>query len=249
MQQTEMKLNQLQMWGAKKTLDLRLTEASNGGWKYSELIDALLQDELSYRDQKKTEYRIKRAKFRQEAYEDLFDFNVKRNITKAQVKELLGLNFLEKKQTLLILGPTGVGKTFLASAIGYHCCQKGYECLFLSMNNFIEQTQMARVTGNFIKYKEKIIKSSLLILDDFGIGKLSAQNVQDLYDVLEERYQKRSTILTSQLELNSWKDIITDTVILEAIVDRIAHGLRIEITGDSYRKKQGVDKVKGTRGN
>jgi DNA replication protein DnaC len=249
MGQLEMTLNQLQLWGMKKTMDLRLTEASSGGWKYSEVLEALLQDELSYREQKKTEYRIKRAKFRQQAHEDLFDFSVKRNLTKAQVKELTGLHFLEKKQSLLLLGPTGVGKTFLASAIGYHACQHGHECLFLSINNFIEQTQMHRTTGTFLRFKDRLIKCSILILDDFGLAKMSAQNVQDLYDVLEERYQQKSTIITSQIELNSWKDIITDKIMLEAIVDRLAHGIRIELEGDSYRKKQGLDKVKGTRGN
>ncbi len=245
----EMLMAQLQQWGMKKTIDLRLTEANEGGWKYSEFLEAILQDELNYREQKKTEYRIKRAKFRQMAHEDLFDFSAKRNLSRAQVKELIGLHFLEKKQTLLLLGATGVGKTFLASAIGYHACQKGHECIFLGMNNFIEQTQMARTTGTFLKYKDKLIRCAVLILDDIGLAKLSAQNVQDLYDVLEERYQQKSTIITSQMELESWKDVITDKVMLEAIVDRLAHGMRIEITGDSYRKKQGIDKAKGTRGN
>ena len=244
-----MKLSQLQMWGIKKTLDLRLTEASNGGWNYRELLEAILQDEVTYREQRKTEYRIKRAKFRQQAHEDLFDYNVKRSVSKAQVKELLSLDFIDKKQPLLLIGPTGVGKTFLASAIGHHACQRGIECLFMSINNLMEQTEVTRAAGTFLRFKEKLIRCGLLILDDFGISKMSAQHIQDLYDILEERYQKHSTIITSQLELPSWRDVITDTITLEAVVDRIAHGYRIELTGESYRKKQGIDKVKGTRGN
>ncbi len=242
-------INQLCLWGIQKTLEIRLKEASEGGWKYSEFLEAIFQDEIHFRNQKKTEQRIKRAKFRQLAHEDLYDFSFKRNLTKAQVKELMGLFFIEKKQSLLLTGPTGVGKTFLASAIGNHACHKGVETIFLSINNFIEQTEVARTTGKYLRFKEKLIKCGLLILDDFGLSKMTAQNLQDFYDILEERYQQRSTVITGQVELEAWKDIITDKIMLEAIVDRFAHGLRIEMKGDTYRKKQGLDKVMGARGN
>lgn len=119
----------------------------------------------------------------------------------------------------------------------------------LRMSHLIETIKLARVGGTFLRLRKKLIEVDLLIIDDLGIKPLDGEIVQDIYDLLEERYLKRSTLITSQLPVSNWKEVITDPVVFEAIVDRIAHGYKVEITGDSYRKRRGVDKVKGTSGN
>ena len=233
------------MLGMLKTLDLRLSEAQENGWSYSDFLSALMLDEKSYRAQKSTQHKIKRAKFRLMATFDQYDYRAKRNLKKSQIEELKQLSFLKNKQNLLILGPTGVGKTFIATAIGHHACYEGYTCHFAGINYFIEQAALNRTAGTFLKFRDRMIKPDLLILDDLGIKTLGPTATQDLCDILEERYQNKSTLITSQLPISNWKEVIEDAVALEAILDRIVYGHRLEITGSSFRKKKGIDTNKG----
>jgi DNA replication protein DnaC len=232
-----------------KTLPTRLQESIQEKWSYTEFLNGLLLDEIRYREQKSSESRLRKAKFRTLADFDHFDFTVKRSLSKTQIKELRELTFLKNHQNLLLLGPTGVGKTFVATAIGHQACMEGHSVLFEGMNCLIETIRLHRMAGTFLRFRKKLIEADLLIFDDLGIKPLDGAMVQDLYDLLEERYLKKSTIITSQLPVANWKEVITDPVVFEAIVDRVAHGYKIEITGESYRKRRGVDKVKGTIGN
>ena len=246
---TNNQLNQLRLTGIAKTLPIRLQEGQQENWSYTDFLNGLLLDEIRYRDQKSSEGRLRKARFRTQADFEHFDFTLKRSLTKTQIKELRELTFLKSRQNLLLLGPTGVGKTYVASAIGYQACMEGHSVLFEGMNFLIETIKLNRMAGTFLRLRKKLIETDLLIIDDLGIKPLEGEIVQDLYDLLEERYLKKSTIITSQLPVGNWKEVITDPVVFEAIADRVAHGYKIEITGESYRKKRGVDKVKGTSGN
>lgn len=246
---TNNQLHELRLWGVAKTLPIRLQESQQEKWSYTEFLNGLLLDEIRYRDQKSSEARLRKAKFRTLADFDHFDFTLKRSLSKTQLKELRELTFLKSHQNLLLLGPTGVGKTFVATAIGHQACVEGHTVLFEGMNCLIETIKLNRMAGTFLRLRKRLIEVDLLIIDDLGIKPLDGEMVQDLYDLLEERYLKKSTIITSQLPVSNWKEVITDAVVFEAIVDRVAHGYKIEITGDSYRKRRGVDKVKGTSGN
>lgn len=239
-------MGRLKMFGMLKTLDTRLVEAQENGWSYSDFLSALVTDEKGYREQKSTEYKIKRAKFRRPASFDQFDYRAKRTLKKSQIEELKQLSFLRNKQNLLLLGPTGVGKTFVATAIGYHACNEGFTCQFMGLNLFVEQAALNRTAGTFLRFRDRMIRADLLILDDFGLKKFTPTVTQDFYDILEERYQEKSTIVTSQLPIPNWKEVVDDEVALEAILDRLIYGQRLEITGESYRKKMnltGEDKV------
>jgi DNA replication protein DnaC len=249
MDTTNNQLHQLRLRGIAKTLPIRLQEGTQEKWSYTEFLTGLLTDEIRYRDQKSTEGRLRKAKFRNQADFDHFDFTLKRSLSKTQLKELRELNFMKSKQNLLLIGPTGVGKTFVATAIGHQACVEGYSVSFEGMNHLIETIKLHRMGGTFLRLRKKLIEADLLIIDDLGIKPLDGELIQDIYDLLEERYLKRSTIITSQLPVANWKEVITDPVVFEAIVDRVAHGYKVEITGDSYRRKRGVDKVMGTRGN
>ena len=246
---TNNQLHELRLWGVVKTLPHRLQESQQEKWSYTEFLNGILLDEIRYRDQKSSESRLRKARFRTVADFDHFDFTLKRSLSKTQLKELRELTFMKSHQNLLLLGPTGVGKTFVATAIGHQACVEGHTVLFEGMNCLIETIKLHRMAGTFLRLRKKLIEVDLLIIDDLGIKPLEGEMVQDLYDLLEERYLKKSTIITSQLPVSNWKEVITDPVVFEAIVDRVAHGYKIEITGDSYRKRRGVDKVKGTSGN
>lgn len=241
---TNNQLHQLRLSGMMKTLPLRLQESQQEKWSYSEFLNGLLLDEIRYRDQKSSEGRLKRARFRTQADFDHFDFTLKRSLTKTQIKELKELSFMKSKQNLLLLGPTGVGKTFIATAIGHQACVEGFNVIFEGMNSLIETIKFNRIAGTFLRIRKRLIEADLLIIDDLGIKPLDGEMVQDLYDLLEERYHKKSTIITTQLPIQNWKEIITDEVVFEAIVDRVAHGYKIEITGESYRRRRGIDKAK-----
>lgn len=247
-EQTREMMTKLRFLGMLETLDLRLHEARSTSWSYADLIGALMTDEKLYRDDKAIKGRIRVARFRTDACLEKLDLTAKRSLTKQQINELKELSFVREPRNVILLGPTGVGKTFLATAIGNHACREGYKTLFMGMNMFIEESSLARASGNFLKFRDKLIKADLLILDDLGIKPLPPTAIQDLYDILEERYQSKSTVITSQLPLENWKEVIEDEVALEAIMDRLIHGShKIEIKGESYRKKRGNEKKVDTR--
>ncbi len=117
-------------------------------------------------------------------------------------------------------------------------CHEGFTCQFIGLNLFVEQAALNRAAGTFLRFRDRMLRADILVLDDFGLKKFNATVTQDFYDILEERYQEKSTIVTSQLPISNWKEVIEDEVALEAILDRLVYGLRLEITGESYRKKR-----------
>lgn len=241
-EQTKNMMNAMRLSGMLGSLDVRIHEASTNGWGASEFISALVTDEKLYRDNKMIKRKIKAAQFRTDASLDKLDFTAKRTLTKAQVSDLRSLRFLIEPRNVILMGPTGVGKTYLATAVGNLVCHEGKIVIFMGMNVFIEKAAMTRADGSFMRFRERLIRADLLILDDLGIKKLPSSAVQDLYDILEERYQNKATMITSQLPIKNWREVIEDEVALEAIVDRLIHGsIKLDIEGDSYRKKRGMD--------
>jgi DNA replication protein DnaC len=227
----EMKL--LGMLGA---FDKALNDATRDKSSYSELLDVLLQSEADYRQERKTGYRIKAAKFTlRPAFEDI-DFTASRSISKAQIKELYGLQWLHDARPVLLIGQTGVGKTFIAQAAGLHACACGKSVLYMTLTTWLENLALARTSGTYLRYRDKLAKPDLVILDDMGMRKLSSTEAQDLCELLEERSINKSTLFTTQLPLDHWSEVIGDPVIADAIRDRLEHSaLAIHITGESYR--------------
>lgn len=242
-EQTKQLLSKMKLLGMFETVDARLTEATSHGWGHAEFLSALVTDEKLHRDNRQIKSRIRVAQFRTDASIEQLDLTAKRSVTKTQVNDLMELTFVKAPKNVLILGPTGVGKTYLATALGNWACRHGFTCIFIGINLLIERLAVSRADGSYLKYRDKLVKTDLLILDDLGIKALPPETVQDLYDVLEERYQSKATVVTSQLPLTHWKEVIEDTIALEAILDRLIHGaIKIEMNGESYRKKRGEKK-------
>lgn len=235
-EETKQTMMDLKLYGALKTLDQRLNEATSHGWGHTDFLSSLMTDEKINRDVSRLQKRIRAANFRTEATLERVDVTAKRSITRPLVRDLLSLSYLKSPRNILITGPTGVGKTYLATAIGEYACRNGYSCIFIGISVLIEKLLMTRADGTYLKYRERLIKVDLFIIDDIGLKKIPHQIVMDLHDILEER-QGKATMITTQLPLKNWKEIIDDELALDTIVDKLAHGtFEIHLEGESYRK-------------
>jgi DNA replication protein DnaC len=235
--QIKNQMAELSLQGMLSRLELMMNDLMQKSIEPVEALDLLLQAEVDSRKRKRTESRVKSSKIRRGANFEDYDWNAKRDLTKSQFKELYQLNWLKEGRPLILVGPTGVGKTFLARAIGLQACEQGKHVLFLSITDFLENQGLARATNSYLKYREKLIKPDLLVLDDFGMRKFTSQEAEDLRDVLEQRSYGKSTLITTQLPLNHWVEVIGDPVIYDALKDRLEGlGMEIEIKGETYRK-------------
>jgi DNA replication protein DnaC len=241
--QTKNMMSELKLSGLLKTVDLRLQEALQQNWGHIDLLSSLIMDEKMYRDNLAIQKRLKNASFRTNACFENLDYTAKRNISKSLVKDLMQLEFIKQSpRNIIIVGPTGVGKTFLATALGHHACRHGYSSLFYGITVLSEKLMMSRANGTYLRFREKLIRADLLIIDDIGLKKLIPEIHQDFHDILEER-QMKCTLITTQLPLKNWGEIIEDPLALDTIVDKLHHGsLLIDFDGDSYRKKKSQNK-------
>jgi DNA replication protein DnaC len=195
-----------------------------------------LQAESDYRQERKTVNRIKATRFTvRPALED-FDFTAKRSITKAEIKEIYTLGWLNDTRPLLLIGQTGVGKTFIAQASGLHACANGKSVLYMSITRLLENLAIARSGATYLRYRDKLARFDLIIIDEMGMRNFTATEAQDLCEIIEERSINKSIAFTSQLPVAHWNEVIPDTVIFDAIRDRLEHSaLTITITGETYR--------------
>lgn len=228
---------ELRLTGMACHCDRLVHDAAKQDYTLEETLDALLQAEADHRRQRRTQNRIKASRLKLTASFEDFDHTAKRSITKSEVKEIMGLGWLNEGRPLVIIGQTGVGKTYLAQATGLAVCRQGKAVLFLSVTHWLEQQANARDSGGYLKFRDRMIKPDLLILDDFGMRKLTAVEAEDLREILEERSYGKSTLITTQLPLDHWTEVIPDPVLAEAITDRLeGPAMLYKITGESYRK-------------
>jgi DNA replication protein DnaC len=227
---------EMKLIGMLDAFDRLVTEATREQWSCTDFLDAMLQAESDFRTDRKTKRRIKAAKFAlRPSFED-FDFTANRSITKAQIKDLYSLHWLAESRPVLLIGQTGVGKTFIAQALGLHACASGKSVLYMTFTTWLENLALARSAGTYLKFRDKCAKPDAVILDDFGMRKLTATEAQDLCELLEERSIDKATVFTTQLPLTHWSEVVGDPVISDAIRDRLEHAaLTVNITGESYR--------------
>jgi len=204
-----------------------------------EMISFLVESEWDDRNNRRIERNVRNARFRYDAYVEKIDFTINRRLDKNQFMRFAECEFIEKRENILITGSTGIGKSFVASSLGNQACTLGYRVLYTNINKLFAKLKMAKADGSCLKEMAKIEKQDLLILDDFGIQPLDANGRSALMEMIEDRHGKRSTIITSQLPVMQWHDVIGEKTIADAILDRIVHDAhRINLEGESLRKKQ-----------
>lgn len=228
---------EMRFYGMLEALDKALSVATGDNWGHIEFLDALLQAQYDFKESRKVENRIKASKLRMRPELEDFDFTARRSITKAQVKNLYDLKWIKEGRPILLIGPTGVGKTFIAQGLGLHACRNKYTVTFMSVTNLLENIMLSRTSNTYLKLRDKLVKPDLFILDDFGLRKFGSMEAQDLCELLEERSMNKSTIITTQLPMDHWNEVIPDPVIADAIIDRLIHSaIKLTIKGESYRK-------------
>jgi DNA replication protein DnaC len=232
------KMKQLRLWGMYRAFKTSMESDKVSGLTADEMTSVLINSEWDDRQNRNVERSTRNARFRYQATIEELDYGVQRGLDKNMVHRLADGDFIRKKEDLFITGSTGTGKSYLASAIGYQACQLGFKVLYANTTKLMAGLKMAKADGSVVKELLKIERQDLLIIDDFGIQPLDQQSRAYLMDIIEDRHGKRSTIITSQLPVSGWYDIIGEKTVADAILDRIVHqAIRIELSGESLRKK------------
>jgi len=204
-----------------------------------QLIARLADAEAQYRAGQKTEMNLKLSKLRYNAVLEQVHCSAGRNLDKETLLTLSDCSFITRAENILITGATGCGKSYLACAIGRQACIMGFRVLYFGMNRFLEKITMSKVDGSFIKMLNQFDKTPLVIFDDFGMYPVDNATKLALLQILEDRYGKRSIVITSQLPVSKWYDYINEPTIADAIMDRLVHSAqRIELKGESLRKNK-----------
>jgi len=202
-------------------------------------IARLCEAEAQHRVNQKTQLYLKHSKLRYNAVMEQVYCNTSRNLTQESLLSVADCGFIDRSENILITGATGCGKSYLACAIGRQACSFGYRTLYLGMARFLERISLSKLDGTYIKMLNQIEKTHLLILDDFGLHPLDKIARLALLQILEDRYGKKSTLISSQLPVDHWHQYIGESTIADAIMDRLAgNAHRFDLKGDSLRKKK-----------
>lgn len=232
------KMRQMRLLGMAKAFHLTLESGKNEKFTPDEMITHLIDSEWDERYNRKLDRTLQSARFRYKASIEELSFENKR-IDKNQILRLADCEFVKQKENIIITGSTGIGKSFIASALGHQACALGYRVLYQHSTKLFGRMKIAKADGSYLKELAKIEKQQVLLIDDFGIQPLDAQSRLTLMEIMEDRHGKSSTIITSQIPVNKWHEVIGEETIADAILDRIIHDAhRIEMKGDSLRKKR-----------
>jgi DNA replication protein DnaC len=233
------KLRKMKFHGMFHAFKTCLETGQTAGYTADELLAHLVEAEWDDRQNRRIDRSIFYARFRYKASVENIHYHADRSIDRNQIMRLADCTFISRNENLLITGSTGIGKSYVASAIGYQACILGYRALYASTPKLFAKLKMAKADGSYIKEVAKIERQQLLILDDFGIQPFDAQSRAALMEIIEDRHGKTSLIITSQLPVSKWYEVIGEKTIADAILDRIVHDAhRIELKGESMRKKR-----------
>ncbi|MET7259656.1 IS21-like element helper ATPase IstB, partial [Dyadobacter fermentans] len=236
------KLRKLKFHGMFHAFKSSLESGKTDDYTADELLAHLVDAEWDDRHNRRVERQINYARFRYKAMVENIHYHADRSIERNQIMRLAECSFIARNENLLITGSTGIGKSYVASAIGHQACILGYRVLYASTPKLFARLKMAKADGSYIKEIAKIERQHLLILDDFGIQPFDAQSRAALMEIIEDRHGKTSLIITSQLPVSKWHEVIGEKTIADAILDRIVHDAhRVELRGESMRKKRKME--------
>ncbi len=233
------KLRKLKFYGMFHAFKSSLESGKTNDYTPDELLAHLVDAEWDDRNNRRVERQILSARFRYKALVENIHYHADRSIDRNQIMRLAECSFIDRNENLLITGSTGIGKSYVASAIGHQACIMGYRVMYASTPKLFAKLKMAKADGSYIKEITRIERQQLLILDDFGIQPFDAQSRAALMEIIEDRHGKTSLIITSQLPVSKWHEVIGEKTIADAILDRIVHDAhRVELKGESMRRKR-----------
>ena len=241
-QSTLEKIRDLKLAGMYNTFQVALETREHQTLTADELVAMLVEGEYNHRRNIRVKMSIKRAKFRYSAMVEDVDFSVQRALDKNVYIRLADCSFIERHENIIFTGPTGVGKSWLASALGHQACMMGFKVRYFNVSKLFTSLKMSKADASYAKEINRLERQDLLILDDFGLHPVETALRLALLDIIEDRHAKRSTIFVSQIPVNKWYELLGDQTVADAILDRVVHSShRIELKGESMRKKNGIN--------
>jgi DNA replication protein DnaC len=241
----EPKLRALNLSGMLQTLELRLEQAHDQQLGHLEFLELMLEDEMGRRQGRSLQARINRAHFDEVKTLAEFDFTFNPKIPGAQVRDLATCRFVERKESVILCGPVGLGKSHIAQALGYEACARGYTVLFAKTSRMLSDLAAGHLDGSWEQRLRRYLKPHLLVLDDFAMRDFTPQQSEDLYELIGERVRLGSTITTSNRGPQDWYPLFPNPVLAEGILDRLLNSAhQIVLTGRSYRPQQRPDRVR-----
>ena len=233
------KLQSLKFTGMASALAEQMQMPDIEELAFEERLGLLIDREVTERENRRLTSRLRRAKLKHSAAIEDIDYRHPRGLDKSLIQSLAACQWVKEHLNILITGPTEVGKTWLACALAHKACREGYTVLYLRLPRLLQEMIIAKGDGRYPKLLATLAKTEVLILDDWGLAKLTAENRRDLLEILEDRHSVRSTLATSQLPIEKWHDIIGDPTLADAILDRLVHNAyKINLKGGSMRKRK-----------
>jgi DNA replication protein DnaC len=235
------KMNQMKLYGMHGAFKTAIETGKTDDYTLDQFVSMLTDAEWDDKNNRKIARMIKNAKFHYKSSVEDIIYDQARNIDQNKILRLAECEFIEKLENILITGSTGAGKSYVATALGYQACIQGYRVMYFNTIKLFSKLKMAKADGSYLKDLAKIERQHLIILDDFGLQSLDGQNRIALLEIIEDRHNKGSMIVTSQLPVEGWYEIIGEKTIADAILDRLIHqSHRIELTGESMRRKRKI---------
>jgi len=232
------KLEALRLFGMAQGLREQLGTSDCSALTFEERLGLLVDRETTARDNARLASRLKRAKLRLTATVEDIDFRSPRGLDKGTMLALAECRWIRERHNCLITGPTGVGKSYLACALAHKACRDGYAALYVRAPHLFEELAMAKGDGRYRRLIARYARLDLLVLDDWGLSPLTDEQRHDMLEILEERHDRRSTLVTSQIPVEKWHPVIGDPTLADAILDRLVHNAyRLALKGDSLRKR------------
>ena len=236
------KMTSLKLVGMADALREQTENANIGQLSFEERLSIILERETLHREDKRLSNLLRQAKLREKAsFEDIV-YEASRKLNRSNILSLANCGFINNHHNIAITGASGCGKTFMACAIGHKACRLGYKVRYIHLPRFIEDISISHADGSYTKIMTQLNKVDLLILDDFGLTPITSKQCHDLFNIIEERHQLKSTIITSQIPIDKWHQYLGEPTLADAILDRILQNInRIEMGGESMRKRKNID--------
>lgn len=232
-------LAELKLHGMARAFSEQLANPELASLSFEERLGLLVERESTERESRRLTARLRKAKLREQAALEDVDWRARRGLDKRQVLTLGSCGFLAEHANVLITGPAGVGKTFLACALAHKACREGYTALYLRVPRLFRDLQIARGDGSYETLLRRFARTDLLVLDDFALTPIGEAERRDLLEILEDRYGLRSTLVTSQLPVEKWYEVIAEPTLADGILDRLLHGAyKLALEGESMRRRR-----------